>query len=322
MALNSLVLGYTLICYGVGMGLIAQSGWILNLIGVLLLIHTMVFAAVLVHEFIHGTIFKGRSPNALWGKIMAHLCGTWYVPYEVLVSNHFHHHVHHVDLVPFDYEKYVRALPRWVQELLVTLEWAYIPAFDLLLRWRYVIEPFQHPEKQAQRGRILMMLAYRGVVFGLLGWVSLKALLLYAIAYVGFLQMFRFVETFHHTYDYAVVGESFPSRDRAYEDANTFSNVLTGEHLAWLNLLYLNFGYHNAHHHDMRCPWHRLPQLHHQIYGTQAKNLLTIPRMMSNYHRFRVDRIFSSQGDIVSENGSLNLNDFSGAVGVSLLTPP
>ena len=40
-------------------------------------------------------------------------------------------------------------------------------------------------------------------------------------------------------------------RDREYEQMNTYSNVTSLRH-PWLNLLLLNFPYHNAHHEPPR----------------------------------------------------------------------
>jgi hypothetical protein len=41
--------------------------------------------------------------------------------------------------------------------------------------------------------------------------------------------------------------------------------------------------------------------------------------LIGNYHRFRVERIFSGQGQAADEQGNLELDTFYGAVGVSML---
>ena len=92
------------------------------------------------------------------------------------------------------------------------------------------------------------------------------------------LTWFVLLMPFHHTYDYAISGTEMIKRGRLYEQANTFSNFVSYQY-PWLNLLYLNFGYHNAHHHDMRCPWYRLPELHQSLYGNEAKNLLPLSKL-------------------------------------------
>ncbi len=78
------------------------------------------------------------------------------------------------------------------------------------------------------------------------------------------LHALRFTDAFQHTYDAFAVLESgdIPDdkvRDRDYEQANTYSNLASVGH-PWLNLLLLNFPYHNAHHERPIVPWHDLPQ--------------------------------------------------------------
>src|SRR5258707_7825193 len=89
-------------------------------------------------------------------------------------------------------------------------------------------------------------------------------------------------------------GEPVPmaGRDRRYEHANTYSNVISRLH-PWLNLLTLNFGYHNAHHHRASVPWYRLPALHRDLYGEEAGGLLPLGELLRTWHRNRVRRVLS-----------------------------
>ena len=57
--------------------------------------------------------------------------------------------------------------------------------------------------------------------------------------------------------------------DRDYEQSHTFSNVISIRY-PWLNLITLNFGYHNAHHTKPTVPWHELPKLHEALYWWQG----------------------------------------------------
>lgn len=315
--LNSLVLSYIGFAYGLGIWSIIQSQWLLNIVGVVLIVHALMISAIMTHEFIHGTIFQQRPLNELFGKIMTHINGACYTSYKTIAQNHFHHHVWHVDLVPFDYGEFVKSFPPIIRKFCIALEWCYFPIFEFILRWRYIVAPFLN--KTDQRWRVLACLAYRGTLFSILAWISVKALILYGVAYLGFVMFLRLVDTFHHTYEYWVVGVEPPKRDRIYEQANTFSNVISGR-FRWLNLIYLNFGYHNTHHHDMRSPWYKLPELHERLYGNAANNLLPFSQMAGNYHRFRVARLLGSeQGDSTNAN---SLTDFAGAIGLSFLTPP
>jgi len=63
---------------------------------------------------------------------------------------------------------------------------------------------------------------YRTAAFTLLAWVSWKGLLLYFLAYISFVNVMRFADAFHHTYEYAIVGQDIPKRDRIYEQEHTF----------------------------------------------------------------------------------------------------
>ena len=202
----------------------------------------------------------------------------------------------------------------------MVLEWCYFPLFEFVLRGRLLLAPWLNPVQAHLWWRTLLLCIYRGALWSLLAWVSPKALGLYALAYVCFVNLMRFVDAFHHTYDYVVAGTEIPKRDRSYEQAHTFSNIVSAR-LTWLNLLYLNFGYHNAHHHDMRCPWYRLPQLNQTLYGAETQALLPLPQLIGNYHRFRLDRLFGGQGVVTEATTDDSLANFTGGIGVSFLTP-
>jgi hypothetical protein len=108
------------------------------------------------------------------------------------------------------------------------------------------------------------------------------ALALYVVAYLLFVLAARFADAFHHTFELMVVDNYAHAYgppagfDRAYEDANTFSNLLSRR---WplLNLLVLNFSYHNAHHVKPGIPWHRLPALDATLFGRNSPQCISIP---------------------------------------------
>jgi fatty acid desaturase len=321
-ALNLSVLSYILLEYLGSLVLLLQPSWGLSLLGMLLLIHGLVLSAAAIHELIHGNFFKARWANDWAGQLMTHLNGACYSPYSELVQHHLNHHIHHADFVPFGIAAFIQGLPQPVRRLWVALEWAYFPLFEFWLRWRKMVAAWVEPDQAHGRGRALGLMLYRGALFAWLGWISPRALLLYGLGYVCFVNLMRFVDAFHHTYDSVVVGEKIPQRDRRYEQAHTFSNVVSGKY-QWLNLLYLNFGYHNAHHQDMRCPWYRLPALHRSLYGEEPKALLPLHQVMGNYHRFRCDRLTGGQGAVADgeATGANGLEAFTGGIGVSFLTP-
>ncbi|MEL6579812.1 MAG: fatty acid desaturase [Cyanobacteria bacterium J06621_12] len=316
--LSSLVVTYVGAIYLLGIALLLNNDWRFNIAGVILTVHGLVLSAYLIHELLHDNIFKQRNLNRLFGKLFTHMNGACYAPYDDMVEHHINHHIHHADFVPFDIAKFCSELPKPLRSILVALEWAYFPAFEFVMRWRLILAPFRNSQKKHLRWRSLGLMTYRSSLFILLGYFSWKALLLYAFAYICFVNLVRFTDAFHHTYEYAITGEEITKRDRIYEQANTFSNFVSPQY-PWLNLLYLNFGYHNAHHHDMRCPWYRLPELHQSLYGDEAQNLLPLSTLIFNYHRFRLDRLFGGQGDVDIANAGVEA--FTGGIGVSLLTP-
>jgi fatty acid desaturase len=160
--------------------------------------------------------------------------------------------------------------------------------------------------------------------FALLGWVSLKALLLYAVSYMIMLHALRFTDAYQHTYDaFAVLEEGeIPNdkvRDRDYEQANTYSNLVSVAQ-PWLNLLLLNFSYHNAHHERPIVPWHELPKLNAQLFAPAYVQTIPMAELLRGYHRDRVARILSDDYGVVAKAGANRAAGFLGAAGVSFLT--
>jgi fatty acid desaturase len=318
---NATAIAYVFVAYALGLIALVQQFWWINIVGILLIVHSLAISTYLTHEFIHGNIFKERHLNRLWGKAMTYLNGACYATWDDLVEHHFNHHLHHADFGKFDLIVYLKQdLHPALVRLYTILEWLYFPAVDFELRWRIILAPFWDERKRHLRLNHLALMVLRTSAACLLAWFSWKALLLF-FAYISFVNVARFVDAFQHTYDYLVVGEGFPQRDRLYEQKNTFSNLISVKY-PWLNLAFLNFSYHNAHHHNMSCPWHELPALHAKLYGDKELDiLLPCSQLISNYHRFRIQRMFSAQGEM-DEMGKLKLDTFMGGVGLSLLTPP
>jgi fatty acid desaturase len=70
-----------------------------------------------------------------------------------------------------------------------------------------------------------------------------------------------------------------PRRDLRYEYENTYSNLIA-ERWGWMNLLVLNFPYHNAHHVRPGAPWYRLPRLHRSLYGENDRQVITCRELL------------------------------------------
>ena len=91
------------------------------------------------------------------------------------------------------------------------------------------------------------------------------------------------------------------------------------ERWGWLNLLVLNFPYHNAHHERAGESWYRLPALHRSLFAERDPQVITCRELLASYHRHRVARVLSDGYGSVGPQGS-RASSFIGAVGVSFLT--
>jgi fatty acid desaturase len=321
---NTLALAYTLAGYTVGVALLTAGHWLPNLLGVLLTAHCLVYAAYFIHEFAHQSIFRTAEANNRWGVMMSWIAGSCYAPFGALRRKHMRHHIDRADVLTFDYKAFLNRSPGWVRRVVVALEWAYVPAVEFIMHGYVILLPFLKAERRGERGRVAAVLAVRIALFGLLAWISLKAVLLYLLAYMIMLHALRFTDAFQHTYDaFAVLeaGADIPNdkmRDRAYEQKNTYSNLMSVAHPA-LNLLLLNFSYHNAHHERPIEPWYALPKLHGQLFPGDYVQVLPMADLLRGYHRDRVARVLSDDYGEVGE-GPGKADRFLGAVGVSFLT--
>lgn len=316
--INGLAIAYVLLGYGFAVFCIAQPTGLVNLVGVVLLIHTLVWAAYFVHEFVHSTIFRQPSWNALWGQTMLFITGSCYSDYRDIASNHLAHHKNRADFSVFSLPDFLRSLPKPLLQLIVALEWLYFPVINFMFRWLNALSPFLGQSRRDERWRNAALLLLRGSLFTAFAFYSLKAVLLYFFAYICFINILRFVDCFQHTYTVFQLGQPLPHYTLEHEEANTFSNLVSRQ-WSWLNLLLLNFSYHNAHHRVIRCPWHLLPKLDAELYTRDYRQYVTLGSLVSNYHRFRVHRLFNGQGVVAETENGLDLDQFVGAVGVSFL---
>lgn len=322
---NVAALAITLLGYGAGVALLGVSNWALNALGFLLVAQTLVWSAYFIHEFAHQAIFKSAAVNARWGTLMSWINGSCYATFADMRRKHMRHHVERADVVTFDVHGFLQRAPAWARNTVLALEWAYFPAVEFLMRAFVVVLPFRDERKHAARGRVLAIAAIRLTLLAALGWWSVKALLLYFAAYLVFVTVLRFADCFQHTYDaYPILDETpIPAdkvRDRAYEQANTYSDIVSLDS-TWLNLVWLNFGFHNAHHERPTAPWHRLPAFHRELYPVQHAQVITVRELLRSFHINRVKRVLSSDYGAVQPLGVNGRADgFVGAVGVSFLT--
>ncbi len=319
---NLLVFAYTLLGWPLGIYLLASAEFSLNVAGVLLTTHTLVYSAYLIHDCAHHAVCSTALANDRLGVAMSWINGACLADYSRLKKKHLRHHSDRIDVVTFDYRAALRRIPAWARRAVLALEWAYIPSVELLMRAMVVAAPFSGGTAR-ERVRVLAFLTLRAAFFAALAWISVKAVLLYALAYLIFLTILRFMDAFQHTYEVFAsrsldAAPADPRRDLRYEYENTYSNLIA-ERWRWLNLLVLNFPYHNAHHVRPSMPWYRLPALHESLYGARDRQVITCRALAASYHRHRVSRILAQGYGSVSATGDRAYR-FLGAVGVSFLT--
>lgn len=319
---NLFALLYILLSYLSGLYLITLDSLTVNLFGVLLLAHGMVIASYLVHECAHNTIFKSNKANARLGGLLNWINGACYGDYESIRHKHFRHHMDRADVVAFDYRPRFAAHPM-LMKVMQFLEWLYIPAVEIAMHLLVLILPFIMPGRQHNRIRVVAVLIIRASLFATLIWFAPRAAFFYPLAYLMFLTVMRFMDAHQHTYELfekleQARGAEVKQFDRAFEQRNTFSNILSLER-PWLNLLVLNFGYHNAHHLKPITPWYRLPVLHQESFGDDYNQVLPLRNLLRAYHYYRVPRMLNADASdsAVAENKGVK---FIGVDGVSFLT--
>jgi fatty acid desaturase len=296
----------------------------LNALGVLLCTHTMVLAAYLIHEAAHQTVCVSPKANRAIGEVMGFIAGACYASFERIRSMHIRHHLDRADVACFNLRRLLERRAQ-LRRLLEVLEWAYVPATELLMHLQVVWRPFARGEQRRHLRRAASMLALRLAMLALLGVWSLTALMLYALAVLLQLHVLNLFDAFHHTFEQYFIEPDEPlaldGRDRAYEQSHTYSNLIS-ERWPWLNLLTLNFGYHNAHHERPSVAWHRLPALHRQLFGARSLAVLPLKELLITWHRNRVLRVRSvitaDYGRV--ETGQGRADGYVGAHAVSFLT--
>jgi fatty acid desaturase len=318
---NLLALSYAFGGYAAGLWLILQSNIGVNIVGVVLLGHSLVIAAYLIHECAHNTIFRKNRYNAWLGEALMWLVGASYSRYEDIRHKHFRHHVDRADVVAFDFRPALQRWPRLLR-LIHALEWCYLPAVDIMMHGLILVLPFTTASRRDRRARVLVVLLLRTAWFAALAAVSPRVLLLYPISYMIMLTVLRYMDAHQHTYElFATLeherGPEAKRFDREYEQRNTYSNLISERH-PWLNLLVLNFPYHNAHHERPIAPWHRLPSLHHELFGDHDRQVLPLGSLLRAYHRYRVARVLNADPAGMDVYGDRSA-DFIGVDGVSFL---
>jgi acyl-lipid omega-6 desaturase (Delta-12 desaturase) len=310
--------------YFAGLGLLLFADHPVSLaVGTLLTAHAMVIAAYLLHECGHNTLFRRNEHNAGLGRALNWICASAYARFEDIRNKHMRHHVDNTDVVAFDHVAFLRRHPR-VRRVIEMLEWAYVPALPVMMHWTQILLPFAWEGRRHLRGRVVTVAVIRGTLFlSVLAW-NPRAAILYVVAWFLMLHALRFMDAFQHNYALSFTletgGEPARRGDSDYEQSHTFSNPVSLKR-PWLNLVTLNFGYHNAHHARPTVPWYRLPALHRELFPDDHGQVLGFTEQLSAYHRHRVQRVMGDYADPEVFRERLRRGEAAGADAVSFLTP-
>jgi fatty acid desaturase len=322
---NLAALSLTLLGYPLGIAFLTHPSWLVKAAGFFLVTLTLVWSAYFIHEFAHHAIFKSGPVNMRWGTAMSWINGSCYARFDNLRRKHMRHHVERADVITFDVKAFLLAAPAWLRTTVLALEWLYFPAVEFLMRGFVMAMPFRKGQPMGPRLRVLAIFAVRTAAFVALGWYAPSALVLYCVAYLLFVTILRFADCFQHTYDaYPIMGDApVPNdkvRDKVYEQANTYSDIVGLDNRV-LNMLWLNFGFHNAHHEKPAMPWHKLPALHRDLYADKCVQVIPVRTLIKSFHIHRVNRILADDYGRVLPHGAPGRADgFLGAAGVSFLT--
>jgi acyl-lipid omega-6 desaturase (Delta-12 desaturase) len=320
---NTLAIGYILLAYFGGWWALFQGSPWLFALGVLAVAHGMVIAGYLMHDCGHNSIFLGNEHNSRLGRLLNAICGSNYGTYEDMRYKHMRHHVDNCEPVTFDYRSWLKRRPL-VHRVVSALEWAYVPAVELIMHGMQIAAPFVYDDKRDQRVRVVRVATVRFGLFALILWLAPLAALGYVLAYLLMITFLRFLDNFQHNYEiyYRLNDPHFvPPRkgDLDYEESNTYSNLLSAR-WPWLNLLALNFPYHNAHHARPTMSWHRLPAFHRERYPRGCPQQLSLRDQLTSFHRHRVARVLSEhygEGDVIDQ---LRRREAVGVNALSFLT--
>lgn len=307
------VIAYVMIGQLAGLACILSARPAAHILGVLLLAHTTVLSGLLNHELMHRAVFRRARTNDWFGAVMSIFNGGCHVPFELLRRQHMAHHLHKVGYDSFSITGWVRTLPASVRAVLVALEFCYFPVLSLISRARALVYPFFAAKYAALRRRIAVVFCARLAVLVGLAMIQPWALVSLVVAHLLMITLFRLFDCYHHTFEVIPLGSEPPRHPERYEQERTFSSLLS-RRCAWVNALFLNYGYHNAHHQLFAAPWYRLPEIDRRMFGEAAPHHILLRDWLRGYHRHRVARIYKEIGAPSVRDGRLVTDGFHGVI--------
>ena len=314
---------YSVFSYVLGWYLMFVAGLMANIVGALICAHGMVIAAYLIHDCSHNAVFLDAKKNARLGGFLSWICGSCYGTFLAVRYKHMRHHVDNTDPISFDARVWIKRYPL-LRRVIFALEWAYIPAVEILMHGVLIVAPFLFDHEKEQRKRLLRVCFIRFSVLAVIGFTSPAALGFYILAQLLLLTVLRFMDSFQHNYEVVLTlhdpQAEFPRKgDREFEEKNTYSNFIS-QRWPWLNLLVLNFCYHNAHHLQPTLAWYRLPALHAKMYPEKCIQQLSFSGQLKSFHKNRLKRIYAEDYGSVEVTRAVNSGEAVGVNALSFLT--
>ena len=257
--------------------------------------------------------------------------GTPYQNFVYVRKTHIAHHFDRADVCEFDYRAILErnSVLRWA---VLACEWLCLPAVETIMHFNAALgwarSSLSNKRRfDAARGCFVAALFFAWM------WCNggAAAIGLYAASSAIMLQVLAAHDAFQHTYTVREhTDKSYKpgpeDRSAQYEEDNTYSDLISTSFPVLNALVSLNFGYHNAHHHQQMAPWWTLPATHKAIYGAE---LVSCPRILRFRHLIvswlgnRVSRVLDSKtafDQILKLHGEARSKAFIGDLGVSFLT--
>lgn len=273
--------------------LLQNSPWVFA--GVPLVAEAMILAWYLGHECAHNLVFSDRRHNDWLGEALSWINGGAYFAFEGFKNDHLRHHAEQVDLVGVDSASVFASMPSVLRQTILALERAYLPAAFFVIKSCGVANVLRQGGRLAIRAGAVT--AVYAAFYATLIYLSPLAFVLYLAAIIIRIHCVRFVDAFQHDYEHVTLQAPNRAPDRVFEQRHTFSFPVARKY-TFLNYLILNFGFHNAHHAVMTCPWYNLIKLDGVLTNGTAKSVPTGQRyerrdvpLLTLMHRYHIDRV-------------------------------
>lgn len=326
--INVTLIAVIAMSYCGGLLLVTRSRPGLVALGAASLLVAMLLSWYLSHDCAHHLVFRDKRKNHVLGEVLSWINGVAYFRFHEYCTYHIRHHTKQVDFIGVDITAALARLPVWLGQSLIALEAAYLPAMYGFIKFSALFAILKEPDR-GYRMRVASLLLVTAGFFLVLGYLSPAAVACYLIVVCLRIHCIRFVDAFQHSYVQVAPDHATPTKGRQYEQHHTFSFPVA-RRFKGLNLLILNFGYHNAHHALPGCPWYNLPALDALITssgaaddaasGASPTQRVSFLELLRGYHRHRRYRITTTdEGQAYDDALQFSMAKFTGAFTDNLL---